>query len=277
MCIFFWLPYVQKAMRKKLSVRKQYSQRVCAHLLCSLPRARVAAAHESLTTTARPSATVHTTSMLPTARFRMLLLVASPALAYPSSTKSLMVRGAETLMRPKRHGTCSKAPAETLRWGVDYATTDNICCFNRHYAEGSGSYSSNNLFMAEAKRGGEITYYDSVTRKPLFIAPRGRSLEAFLDESSHHGWPSFRDEEVVWDNVRVLSDGECVSVDGTCVRHALAARAHMPSSTAFHVDTSACVSSPCAPGTSATTSRMCMATATASIFAALPACRRLVA
>ena len=24
-----------------------------------------------------------------------------------------------------------------------------------------------------------------------------------------------RDEEVVWDDVRVLNDGECVSVDGT--------------------------------------------------------------
>jgi hypothetical protein len=32
----------------------------------------------------------------------------------------------------------------------------------------------------------------------------------------YHGWPSFRDQEVVWDNVRVLkSSGETVSVDGT--------------------------------------------------------------
>jgi hypothetical protein len=29
-----------------------------------------------------------------------------------------------------------------------------------------------------------------------------------------HGWPSFRDEEVVWDNVRCLRDGECVSLTG---------------------------------------------------------------
>ena len=34
-----------------------------------------------------------------------------------------------------------------------------------------------------------------------------------------HGWPSFRDEEVVWENVRTLSDGECVSVDGTHLGH----------------------------------------------------------
>ena len=34
-----------------------------------------------------------------------------------------------------------------------------------------------------------------------------------IDDS---GWPSFRDQEVVWDNVRVLKNsGETVSVDGT--------------------------------------------------------------
>ena len=31
------------------------------------------------------------------------------------------------------------------------------------------------------------------------------------------GWPSFRDNEVVWDNVRCLANGETVSVDGTHV------------------------------------------------------------
>lgn len=36
-----------------------------------------------------------------------------------------------------------------------------------------------------------------------------------MAESDAHGWPSFRDEEVVWDNVRCLRDGESVSVDGT--------------------------------------------------------------
>ena len=31
--------------------------------------------------------------------------------------------------------------------------------------------------------------------------------------------PSFRDEEVVWENMRVLPDGEAVSVDGTHLGH----------------------------------------------------------
>ena len=36
----------------------------------------------------------------------------------------------------------------------------------------------------------------------------GRTFEEFVAESKSHGWPSFRDEEVVWDNVRCLKDGE---------------------------------------------------------------------
>ena len=42
-----------------------------------------------------------------------------------------------------------------------------------------------------------LTFYDSVTGKPLFKAPIGRSMEDFVAESKVHGWPSFRDQEVV--------------------------------------------------------------------------------
>ena len=65
------------------------------------------------------------------------------------------------------------------------------------------------------------TTTDSNTGKELFYAPKGRDLEAFLKESGSHGWPGFRDEEVNWDYVRVLKDGECVSVDGTHLGHNL--------------------------------------------------------
>ena len=51
-----------------------------------------------------------------------------------------------------------------------------------------------------------------MTGKPLFIAPKGRTWKEFVDESKAHGWPSFRDEEVVWENVRALGDGEAVSL-----------------------------------------------------------------
>ena len=47
------------------------------------------------------------------------------------------------------------------------------------------------------------------------------SYEEFLDESIAHGWPSFRDEEVVWENVRCLANGEAVSLVGTHLGHNL--------------------------------------------------------
>ena len=40
-------------------------------------------------------------------------------------------------------------------------------------------------------------------------------------ESTYHGWPSFRDDEVVWENVRCLGDGETVSTTGTHLGHNL--------------------------------------------------------
>ncbi len=64
-----------------------------------------------------------------------------------------------------------------------------------------------------------ITFYDSVTGKPLFNAPVGRTMSGFLKESQDHGWPSFRDEEVVWENVRCLENGETVSLDGSHLGH----------------------------------------------------------
>jgi len=49
-----------------------------------------------------------------------------------------------------------------------------------------------------------------------------RGWEEWVAESRAHGWPSFRDEEVVWDNVRVLSSsGETVSTTGTHLGHNL--------------------------------------------------------
>ena len=66
-----------------------------------------------------------------------------------------------------------------------------------------------------------MTYYDSITGKALFNAPVGRTMEEFIEESKTHGWPSFRDDEVVWDNVEELWNGEIVSKDGTHLGHNL--------------------------------------------------------
>jgi len=123
-------------------------------------------------------------------------------------------------MAAKAHGTCTQPVMKNLRWNCDHATADRICCFNRHYAEHSG-YWETTRFLSEVNKDAETTFYDAVTGKPLFIAPRGRTFEEFRRESVSHGWPSFRDEEVVWENMRCLKNGESVSVDGTHLGHNL--------------------------------------------------------
>merc|ERR1711971_226043 len=77
------------------------------------------------------------------------------------------------------------------------------------------------LVVDESAASGEIEFFDSNSGKPLFIAPKNRSFEDFVKESKNHGWPSFRDDEVVWDNVRILPNGEAISVDGTHLGHNL--------------------------------------------------------
>jgi len=134
-------------------------------------------------------------------------------------------------MSQKAHGTCTGMPPKNLRWGCAIETADNICCFNRHYAEYS-TYWTTTSFLRDPFGGAPsdvkvptednpVVFYDTITNKPLYVAPQGRSWESFVKESNSHGWPSFRDAEVVAENVRVLSNGELVSVDGTHLGHNL--------------------------------------------------------
>ena len=143
--------------------------------------------------------------------------VGAPAL--PGS--SLPLQGDESLMTKKGQFGSTATPVQgSLRYGISQSLANRICCFNRHYAEPSGSFEGT-TFFADVNKTGETTFYDSVTGKPLFIAPRGRSYDSWIAESRSHGWPSFRDAEVVWDDVRCLPDGECVSLAGTHLGHNL--------------------------------------------------------
>ena len=141
-----------------------------------------------------------------------------------SSTTGLPVICEESVMDQKSHGTSEKPVQKDLRWDCDFNTADRICNFNRHYAEYAGYWQTTEFlkFVKEEYKEGEgepLEFYDSVTGKLLFKAPIGRSMADFLKESASHGWPSFRDEEVVWDYVRCLRNGECVSTTGTHLGH----------------------------------------------------------
>jgi peptide methionine sulfoxide reductase MsrB len=132
------------------------------------------------------------------------------------------ILGDESIMAPKAHGTSENPVQDTLRFGVSTKLADKICNYNRHFAEMSGYFESSSFEDELRKANGPLVFYDSVTGKPLFKAPINRSVDEFLQESYVHGWPSFRDQEVVWENVRILrNSGETVSVDGTHLGHNL--------------------------------------------------------
>lgn len=160
-----------------------------------------------------------TSAFTPTAASSAVL-----ARTFLASTKTQLqsekvpVMGDESIMSPKEHGTSPTPVMKKLKWSCDYDTADRICNFNRHYAEFAG-YWTTTKYLEEVDRENPTKYYDSVTGNHLFTAPMGRTMEEFLVESGSHGWPSFRDEEVNWDYVRVLPDGECVSVTGTHLGH----------------------------------------------------------
>ena len=83
-------------------------------------------------------------------------------------------------MSQKAHGTCEKPVMDNLLYGCDFETADKICCFNRHYAEHSGyAFMNPRTWLAHLAKVGdaEVTYYDSVSGKPLFIAPKGRTQQ----------------------------------------------------------------------------------------------------
>jgi len=137
-----------------------------------------------------------------------------------------MVLAGDGVMDQKEHGTTPAAVQENLRYGVSRKIADRICSYNRMFAENGGYWESSSFEKevrnAVATTGGPVTFYDSVTGKPLFKAPVNRSVDDFIAESRVHGWPSFRDAEVVWSDVRVLSSsGETVSAAGTHLGHNL--------------------------------------------------------
>lgn len=107
-----------------------------------------------------------------------------------------VVYGDESIMSQKTHGTSEKPVQNELLYGVSNKLADKISNYNRQFAEFAGYFRSTSFEDVVLEAKGPVTFYDSVTGKPLFVAPIGRSAEQFVQESEVHGWPSFRDEEV---------------------------------------------------------------------------------
>ena len=112
-----------------------------------------------------------------------------------------------------------------LRFGaqalVDAGFADVCCKVPQHYAEPAGSL-NRVAFWKEVEDGSQVvTFYDAQCGIPLFKAPRGRSMAEFRAESQRHGWPSFREDELVKKNIEIKEGGEVVSKCGTHLGHNL--------------------------------------------------------
>ena len=119
-------------------------------------------------------------------------------------------------MSAKKHGTSATPVQANLRYNCDHDVADRICNFNRHYAEHAGYFTKRLEKPTDEEL--PITFYDSNSGLALFRAPVNRTWQEFVNESKRHGWPSFRDDEVVWENVRCLKGGEAVSLAGARAR-----------------------------------------------------------
>lgn len=97
--------------------------------------------------------------------------------------------GDESIMAPKGHGTSASAVQPNLRYGVSNQLADRIVNFNRHFAELAGYFEHQDGSFEQIllQSNGPVTFYDSVTGRPLFVAPIGRSKQDFLKESRVHG------------------------------------------------------------------------------------------
>ncbi len=52
-----------------------------------------------------------------------------------------------------------------------------------------------------------VTFYDSVCGLPLYRAPVGRTFEEFEEDTIEHFWPSFRKEEIFYENIGPIREG----------------------------------------------------------------------
>ena len=90
------------------------------------------------------------------------------------------LRGDESIMSQKAHGTSDQPVQKSLKFNVDRDTADRITNYNRNWAEFAGyAFQKGKVSWVDemvANGDKEYTFYDSVTGKPLFVAPRGRTM-----------------------------------------------------------------------------------------------------
>lgn len=105
-----------------------------------------------------------------------------------------------------KYGISGRSTPETLAPYVDASESlaEAVCCDSRTepFAEPRFEYSAPDISLftkMDAK--GVTTFYDSVCGLPVFRAPVNRTMKDFQDDTTEHGWPSFRPEEIFAENI----------------------------------------------------------------------------
>ncbi|CAE8632493.1 unnamed protein product [Polarella glacialis] len=131
---------------------------------------------------------------------------------------------------PATNNTCKGTIQKKLRYGISGRTeatvpvpvdpsedlAQAVCCDARTkvFAEPQFLYQAPDIALFD-KLTGLTTFYDSACGIPLFRAPVNRTMAEFQADTDEHGWPSFRKEEVVAENVKVDEHGFVYSSCGT--------------------------------------------------------------
>ena len=99
----------------------------------------------------------------------------------------------------------------------DLATA--VCCDSQNFAYAEPQHTFDQPDVALFKQlnaQGQTVFYDSVCGTPLFSVPRNRTLDDFKADTTEHGWPSFRQAEILDKGLRVdLASGFVFSSCGT--------------------------------------------------------------
>merc|ERR1740117_2537314 len=139
--------------------------------------------------------------------FTVFVLVVSVAAAAATASEEQQCRGKDPM----------SSMTTFLGMELDYEIADRICCNNHRFAEPKGYQDWPEVdFYSKLDPTQETVFYDSVCGLPLFVAPRGRTFEEFVEESVYHGWPSFRPAEIVSENVIIHDDGR---MESKCLTH----------------------------------------------------------
>lgn len=94
-----------------------------------------------------------------------------------------------------------------------------VCCDAelKAFAEPRDMYKRGDVSLFQHMNpNGTTTFFDSVCGLPLFTVPKGRSMSDFEADTTEHGWPSFRQEELIPGNSHIVNEtGEVLSKCGT--------------------------------------------------------------